>query len=86
MTINAEDFGVVGDGERHNTLELIALRDHIRDGPDRVWQVEFEPGHYAYEEESWLMFGARTVILEFNHSTVECKARPLLPLATNSIS
>ena len=86
MTINAEDFGVVGDGERHNTLELIALRDHIRDGPDRVWQVEFEPGHYAYEDERWLLFGARTVVLEFNNSTVECKARPLLPLATNSIS
>ena len=86
MTINAEDFGVVGDGERHNTLELIALRDHIRDGPDRVWQVEFEPGHYAYEDERWLSFGGRTVVLEFNNSTVECKARPLLPLATNTIS
>jgi len=86
MSLKAKDFGVVGDGQQHNTLELIALRDHIRAGPDRIWHVEFEPGHYAYGDERWLLFGNRTVILEFNNSTVECLARPLLPLGAGPIT
>ena len=39
MSINAnKDFAVVGDGVEHNTLPLIQLRDHIRAGPDRIFQ------------------------------------------------
>ena len=86
MILNAKDFGVVGDGQQHNTLELMALRDHIRSGPDCIWVVEFEPGHYCYSDERWLLFGSRTVILEFNNSTVECLARPLLPLGAGPIT
>jgi hypothetical protein len=81
VSVNANrDFAVRGDGEQHNTLELIALRDHIRAGPDRIWHVEFEPGHYAYTDERWLAFGDRSVVLDFNGSKVECRARALLPL------
>lgn len=86
MTVKAADFGVKGDGEQHNTLELMALRDHIRNGPDRIWHVEFEPGHYCWSDERWALFGDRTVVLEFNNSTVECLARPLLPLGAGPIS
>jgi hypothetical protein len=64
----------------------MALRDHIRKGPDRVWHVVFEPGHYAWGDERWLAFGNRSVVLEFNNSIVECLARPLLPLGTGPIS
>jgi hypothetical protein len=86
MRLNAQDFGVVGDGQQHNTPELMALRDHIRAGPDRIWQVEFEPGHYLYHDERWLNFADRTVILEFNGSSVECAARPFLPLGAGPIA
>jgi hypothetical protein len=86
MSLNAGDFGVNGDGEQHNTLELMAIRDHIRNGPDRVWHVEFEPGHYCWGDERWALFGNRTVILEFNHSTVESLSRPLLPLGAGPLS
>ena len=87
MSLNAtQDFGVKGDGQHHNVLELMALRDHIRGGPDRIWHVEFEPGHYAWGDERWAAFGNRTVVLEFNNSTVESLSRPLLPLGTGPIS
>jgi hypothetical protein len=84
--LNAGDFNVIGDGQQHNTLELMALRDHIRAGPDRIWRVEFEPGHYCYLDNRWLMFGDRTVILDFNNSKVECFADAILPLGAGPIS
>lgn len=87
MSVSAnKDFFVKGDGVQHNTLELIALRDHIRAGPDRVWHVEFDHGHYAWQDERWLSFGNRSVVLDFNNSLVECQARPLLPLGLGPIA
>jgi hypothetical protein len=86
MRLEGKDFGVVGDGQQDNTPELIALRDHIRAGPGATWHVNFQPGHYAYSDERWALFGDRTVILEFNDSTVECIARPLLPLGAGPIT
>jgi len=84
--LNAKDFNVIGDGQQHNTLELMALRDHIRAGPDWVWHVEFEPGHYCYADNRWALFGDRTVILDFNNSKVECFADAILPLGAGPIS
>jgi hypothetical protein len=83
--LKAVDFGIVGDGQRDNTAALMAVRDQIRAGPDRVWHVEFEPGHYCYADNRWAMFGDRTVILELNHSTVECFADALLPLGAGPL-
>jgi hypothetical protein len=83
--LKAEDFGVIGDGETDNTAALMAIRDQIRAGPDRVWTVEFEPGHYGYADNRWAMFGDRSVVLEFNHSTVECFADALLPLGAGPL-
>ena len=85
MILQAADFDVQGDGQTDNTKFLAALRDHIRAGPDRIWHVEFEPGHYAYSDNRWAMFGDRTVILEFNHSTVECFADAILPLGAGPL-
>jgi hypothetical protein len=85
MILNTKEFNIIGDGVQHNTLELMELRDHIRKGPDGVWLVDFEPGHYLYNDERWLNFGNRTVILEFNNSTVECAARPFLPLGAGPL-
>ena len=85
MILQAADFDVQGDGQTDNTKFLMALRNHIRAGPDRIWHVEFEPGHYAYSDNRWAMFGDRTVILEFNHSTVECFADPILPLGAGPL-
>ena len=85
MILQAADFDVHGDGQTDNTKFLAALRDHIRTGPDRIWHVEFEPGHYAYSDNRWAMFGDRTVILEFNHSTVECFADAILPLGAGPL-
>lgn len=85
-TLCAEDFGIVGDGETDNTPGLIAVRNAIQTGADRVWRVDFDPGHYCYSDERWAMFGDRSVALEFNHSTVECFARPLLPLGAGPIA
>jgi hypothetical protein len=86
MTLQAKDFGVVGDGATDDTPGLIALRDTIRSGADRVWRVEFEPGHYCYSDNRWAMFGDRSVVLELNHSTVECFADALLPLGTGPLA
>src|SRR5262245_37512753 len=63
----------------------MAIRDQIRAGADRVWLVDFEPGHYCYADNRWAMFGDRTVILDFNHATVECFADPILPLGTGPL-
>jgi hypothetical protein len=78
--IKAEDFGIVGDGGTDNTAALMAIRDQIRAGTDRVWHVDFETGHYCYGDNRWALFGDRTVILDFNNSTVECFADAILPL------
>jgi hypothetical protein len=43
--LKAEDFKVAGDGKSDNTAALMAIRDQIRAGADRVWHVDFEPGH-----------------------------------------
>jgi hypothetical protein len=83
--LKADDFGVIGDGETDNTAALVAIRDHIRAGPDRVWTVNFEPGHYGYADNRWATFGDRSVVLEFNHSTVECFADALLPLGVGPL-
>ena len=83
--LRAEDFGIVGDGKSDNTAALIAIRDQIRAGGNRVWHVDFEPGHYCYADNRWAMFGDRTVVLEFNHSTVECFADPILPLGSGPL-
>jgi hypothetical protein len=83
--LKAHDFGIAGDGKTDNTAALIAIRDQIRAGPDRVWAVDFEPGHYGYADNRWAMFGDRTVILEFNHSTVECFADAILPLGAGPL-
>jgi hypothetical protein len=83
--IAAADFGVAGDGASDNTGELIALRNHIRGGPDRRWLVEFEPGHYCYTDNRWAMFGDRDVVLDFNNSKVECFADAILPLGAGPI-
>ena len=83
--LNAQDFGIVGDGHTDNTAALVAIRDHIRAGPDRIWHVDFEPGHYCYADNRWAVFGDRTVILEFNHSTVECFAEAILPLGAGPL-
>jgi hypothetical protein len=86
MTLQAKDFGIVGDGETDNTAGLIALRDTIRAGADRIWRVEFEPGHYCYSDNRWANFGDRSVVLELNHSIVECFADALLPLGTGPLA
>ena len=86
MILNAKEFNVLGDGTTARATELFQLRDHIRNGPDTIWRVEFDPGHYLYTDERWLSFGDRTVILEFNGSKVECAARPFLPLGGGPIS
>jgi hypothetical protein len=83
--LKADDFGIVGDGKSDNTAALIAIRDRIRAGGDRVWRVDFEPGHYCYADNRWGMFGDRTVILEFNHSTIECFADAILPLGAGPL-
>ena len=43
----AEDYGTVGDGQTDNTAGLMAIRDQVRAGTDRVWTVDFDPGHYC---------------------------------------
>jgi hypothetical protein len=85
-TLFAEDYGIVGDGATDNTPGLIALRDQIRAGADRVWTVDFDPGHYVYSDNRWTTFGDRAVILEFNHSTVECSADSFLTLGAGPIA
>jgi hypothetical protein len=85
-TLSAEDYGIIGDGLTDNTVGLIALRDQIRAGTDRVWRVDFDPGHYCYRDNRWATFGDRSVVLEFNHSTVECFADALLPLGAGPIA
>jgi hypothetical protein len=83
--LQAADFKIVGDGQTDNSVALIALRDHIRAGADRVWQVEFEPGHYCYADNRWLTFGDRAVILDFNNAKVECIADAILPLGAGPL-
>lgn len=85
-TLAAEDYGIIGDGQTDNTAGLIAIRDQVRVGTDRVWTVDFDPGHYCYADNRWAMFGDRSVVLEFNNSTVECFADALLPLGAGPIS
>jgi len=85
-TLCAEDFGIVGDGWTDNTAGLMGIRDQIRAGTDRVWRVDFDPGHYCYSDNRWAMFGDRSVALELNHSTVECFADALLPLGAGPIA
>jgi hypothetical protein len=71
-TLDATDFGIVGDGVTDNSLGLKHLRDTIRQGTGRVWAVEFEPGHYCYADNTWWLFGDRDVVLRFNDARVEC--------------
>ena len=85
MTLQAEDFGLAGDGETDNTPSLIALRNAVRGGADRVWRVDLDPGHYCYADNRWALFGDRSVVLDFNHSTVECFADSLLPLGAGPL-
>jgi hypothetical protein len=80
--LKAEDFKIVGDGKTDNSAALMAIRDQIRAGKDRVWHVDFEPGHYCYADNRWAMFGDRSVVLEFNHSTLECFADADRPSGT----
>lgn len=70
--LDAEDFGLVGDGQTDVSANLKALRDVIRAGPDRVWVVDFDPGHYCYTDNTWWLFGDHDVVLRFNNSKVEC--------------
>lgn len=86
MSLNAKDFGVVGDGAWDNNGELVALRNHIRSGPDRQWIVEFEPGHYCYSDERWAYFGNRSVLLDFHNSKVECFSRAFFPLSAGPLT
>ena len=70
--LQAADFGIVGDGQTDNSAGLRALWDAIRGGGDRAWQIDFDPGHYCYGDNTWALFGDRDVTLRFNHSKVEC--------------
>jgi hypothetical protein len=70
--LQAGAFGIVGDGRTDNSAALRALRDAIRSGPDRAWQVDFDTGHYCYGDNTWALFGDRDVTLHFNNSKVEC--------------
>jgi hypothetical protein len=83
--VQAKEFGVVGDGQTDNTPTLIALRDAIRTGGDRVWRVDFEPGHYCYSDNRWANFGNRDVTLEFNHARIECFSDAFFPLGTGPL-
>jgi hypothetical protein len=72
MMLQAEDFGIVGDGQTDNSPGLRALRDAIRAGVDRSWVVDFDPGHYCYTDNTWWKFGERDVTLRCNGARLEC--------------
>lgn len=70
--LRVQDYSVIGDGETDSSAGLKAIRDHIRAGPDQEWHVDFEHGHYGFVDNTWWLFGDRSVALHFNNSKIEC--------------
>ena len=48
------DFGIAGDGVTDSTDGFLALRAHLLTDRDRMWEVEFPPGHYLTRAPHWL--------------------------------
>jgi hypothetical protein len=70
-TIHALDLGITSDGS-DEWQALAALRDTIRNGPDRPVTIEFEPGLLSYSRNGWWRFGNRDVTLDFGGAQVRC--------------
>jgi len=85
-TLHARDFGVIGDGQTDDSAGLKAIRDYIRIGDDQEWDVNFEHGHYVFEDNTWWLFGNRCVALHFNNSKVECTSTHALPRSYGMIA
>ena len=52
--LGAADFGIIGDGATDSTDGFLALHVHLLSDRERVWEVEFPPGHYLTRAPHWL--------------------------------
>ena len=66
--LGAADFGIAGDGVTDSTNGFLALHAHLLSDRDRMWEVEFPPGHYLTRASHWLTNVGRVTLIGYGAS------------------
>lgn len=64
----AADFGIVGDGITDSTDGFLTLHAHLLSDRERMWQVQFSPGHYLTRASHWLINVGRVTLIGYGAS------------------
>lgn len=64
----AADFGISGDGVTDSTDGFLALHARLLSDRERMWRVEFQPGHYLTRASHWLTNVGRVMLVGYGAS------------------
>ena len=66
--LGAADFGIVGDGVTDSTEGFLSLHAQLLSDRERMWEIDFPPGHYLTRASHWLTNVGRVTLIGYGAS------------------